>query len=260
MITISLSGYKPSPRFDGTTWRTYKVQESLTKNGPWVDLQSAALSPLDSDPTNPAVRNFTVNTDTIDGWYRVVFADLLLDEEYTIPRWNHQGPNVNYLPTVDQVARKILSRTKDNRGNLGGTFTASTTPTDEQVEQIIFDAVKPIADVIGDIVPDELLDDAQDVVALKAAMQVELSFYPDQVNTGRSIYPQLKEELEGKYTGRSYAPGALTRLSRAVVQMNEGETTVTNSDPSRMASFGGFTETDPITGIAAREGWMTRRW
>lgn len=239
MISVTLEGYKPSPRFDGTPWTSYRVQEALAKAGPWTDIETGALSPLDSDPTNPAVRNFTVDTDTIDGWYRVVFVDAGTNEEYTIPRWNHDSPNLVYLPTVDQVARKTMSRCRDKFGNQKGTFDQTTTPTDEQVEDIIFDVVTDVADVIGDSVPDELIDDAQQVVALKAAMRIETDFFPEQIRATRSPYPQLEAEYETQ----------LGRLQRAIILYGEGDVVV-DAGPSLSAS-GGFPD--------ASTDWLTRR-
>jgi hypothetical protein len=69
-------------------------------------------------------------------------------------------------------------------------------------------------------------------------MQVELDFYSDQVNTGRSIYPQLEKE----YTT------SLMSLSQAVQQAEAGDGTVTDSSPSNMPSWG-FPE--------AQTGWGT---
>lgn len=133
----------------------------------------------------------------------------------------------DYTPTKDLVARKVQSRTRDQFGNLAGTFSATTTPTDTNVTAIIGDVITEVADVIGDDIPTALFDDAKNVVALKAAMQVELDFFPDQVNTGRSIYPQLSDQYEK----------ALVRLTRAITMSEAGDGTVDDAGASLRPSY-----------------------
>lgn len=241
MNTITLTGSRPSPRYDGVAWTSYKVQEAQVKAGPWSDVVSGALSPVDADPKDPSVRSFTFESALIDGWYRIEFLDNAGDTEITIPRWNHYAKNLFYTPTVERVATKIISRTRDQYGNLTGTFSSTTTPTDDQVYTVVEDVITEVADVIGDDIPDELLDDAAGVVALKAAMQVELNFFSDQVNTGRSIYPQLSKQYDA----------ALAALARQVQLFNEGETAVTNATEGRSPSYS-FPDPSP-------SDWLTKR-
>ena len=143
-------------------------------------------------------RSFTTNEATIPaGWYRVTFVDDLGNQLITDPVFNRAGArDQNYFPSVRNVASKIMSRTKDQFGNLIGTFNDETTPTDEQVDQVSEGCITDVADVIGDRVPEAFIDDAQNVAALRTALQVELDFFSDQVNTGRSIYPQLLEQYK----------------------------------------------------------------
>lgn len=147
---------------------------------------------------------------------------------------------MNYTPTVDQVAANILSRTRNTMGVMLNTFDATTVPTDTQVQAIIDQVLPEVQDVIGEDVPTALIDDAEQAVALRAAMGIELGFFSDQVNTGRSIYPQLKEMYEA----------ALKRVSTAVVQIDESSgTVVINAAAAREPSY---TFPDAVD-------WMTRR-
>ena len=43
----------------------------------WTTLETITLSPVDADPTDPAIRNFTTElaSDTVGLWYRIVFGD-----------------------------------------------------------------------------------------------------------------------------------------------------------------------------------------
>lgn len=74
---VSLEDVRPAPRYDGDPWTDAQFQEGTASTGPWTTLETIALAPVDSDPTNPAYRNFTTDLATIaDGlWYRIVFLD-----------------------------------------------------------------------------------------------------------------------------------------------------------------------------------------
>lgn len=75
-VVVSLSDYRPSPRYDGLPWTQARIEEAAASSGPWTILETVNLSPVDADPRNPAYRNFTTALGTADGlWYRVVFLD-----------------------------------------------------------------------------------------------------------------------------------------------------------------------------------------
>lgn len=98
-----------------------------------------------------------------------------------------------WAPTVADVGALLHARTKDSSGNELGTFTANTRPTDTQVSELIDQAVDDVITAIGQsltISPDTY-DTASKVAALGAAMLVELSFFPEQVGSGRSPYAQM---------------------------------------------------------------------
>lgn len=105
----------------------------------------------------------------------------------------------SWAPTVDDVGALLRARTKDSHGNEVGTFTADTRPTREQVESIIGRVVSDLADSITDPsltpLPDRLAGSATRVAVLMAAAEIELSYFPEQVATGRSPYAQYRELL-----------------------------------------------------------------
>jgi hypothetical protein len=123
-------------------------------------------------------------------------------------------PSSDYEPSLAQVGRKNLSRTKDQFGNPLGTFTAATTPTDTMVTNIIQDILPEVADRIGDDIPNVFWDDAANVAAYRAAMQIELDVFSDQISTGRSIYPQLNDLYEK----------ALSSLNKSIEGFEAGDT------------------------------------
>ena len=99
-------------------------------------------------------------------------------------------------PIVDDVARLIRARTKDDEGREVGTFTDKTRPTATQVEGHI-DAA--LALVGTHLPPPAQLDEyfapaVRALVAYRAALQIEKSYYPEQVRTDRSAYEQLRQE------------------------------------------------------------------
>jgi hypothetical protein len=226
VTVVTLKAYTPSERFDGVPWTRALVHEGPKAAGPWVLIDTIIFPDPDVDPTNPKPRNITTDNAVLTyGWYTVTFVDASgATQQPTAPVYN--GAKLEYEPTVDQVARKILSRTRDKYGRMIGTFTNDTAPTDDQVQEIVSDVVTEIADVVGDDIPDALIDDAANVVSLRAAMQIELDYYADQVNTDRSPYNQLKELYDE----------ALAKLSSAVTGATD--TDVTGGNPATRPSFG----------------------
>ena len=99
-------------------------------------------------------------------------------------------------PTVQQVANLLRARTKDSSGNEVGTFDDATRPTDDQVEEHIDAAVAlvgarlpPTADL-----PPDLQPAIAELVAYRAALRIEKSYFPEQVRSDRSAYDQLRQE------------------------------------------------------------------
>jgi hypothetical protein len=194
MAVLSLNDYRPTPRYDDLAWTEARIEQSELEAGPWVELETIVLSPVDADPTSPAYRDFTVEYDTADGtWFRVVFVDADGDEEPTDPV-DATGPS--YRPLVADVAALIRSRTKPTDGQVpAGTFTTNTRPTAEEVENLITQAAAQVeAAFIGDI-PASSEDDAKRAITLRVAQWVEISYYPEQVEDG-DIVPALAVQAD----------------------------------------------------------------
>lgn len=129
-----------------------------------------------------------------------------------------QPPSETWAPSTAQVAAFIASRTLLPSGDYAGDFTSATRPTGMQVNTIIALLVSEIAGTVGvtstvlATVP-ELAEQATWVAALGAAAMVELSYFPEQVRTEQSSYP----DLDSRYTE------ALDRLIYSVAEGGEGE-------------------------------------
>jgi len=104
------------------------------------------------------------------------------------------------LPEPADVAALLRARTKDSDGHELGQWTDATRPTETQVEELIAMAYGDVSTQTGAYLDDRLAVEAQAMVALRAAMFVELSYFPEQVRSDRSAYPEYE---------RMYAAGML---------------------------------------------------
>jgi hypothetical protein len=102
--------------------------------------------------------------------------------------------DVAYAPTLDEVAALVPSRAKGQYGR-ATTFDETTQPTGDQVQTIIDRSASKVFSKVGDP-PDALLEDAKEIVALRAAMLVELTYFGDQIRADRSPYGELKALYE----------------------------------------------------------------
>jgi hypothetical protein len=123
-------------------------------------------------------------------------------------------PASDYTPDLTQVGAIVRTRTKTAAGREAGTFNpdsqvdtaTETRPTAEQATELINLAVDKMEGLIGPDVPDgpdpddpgSLRKMAKRVTSILAGMFIELTFFPEQVNSGRSSYPQLKELFDSE--------------------------------------------------------------
>ena len=102
--------------------------------------------------------------------------------------------------TVDDVAAIIRARTKDASGNEVGTFNDDTRPTYEQAQQAIDHAIVLVHTKVA-YIGDGCRALAQGVVALGAAAEIELSYFPEQSRTDRSVYTFLSQRYDNALDG-----------------------------------------------------------
>jgi len=100
-----------------------------------------------------------------------------------------------WAPSIEQVAARIMARTRLPNGLPAQTFTSETTPTSTQVLVIINQAVSLMRPVLGPV-PDSLVDLAQALAALRSAYMIELAYFPEQVETAMSPYQSLRLEFK----------------------------------------------------------------
>jgi hypothetical protein len=96
----------------------------------------------------------------------------------------------SWSPSVQDVANFLIARTRLPNGSLAGTFTDATTPTVASVQAIIAQQVSLLAPRLGDV-PDALADSAGALLALKAAIEVEQSYFMEQISSDASPHREM---------------------------------------------------------------------
>lgn len=200
MTVVTLQDIIPPPRHDNLPWTHIILQESAAETGPWSDIETFALAPVDTNPASPQARSITTENATLtEGWYRVFFRDADLDVSTpTFPVHNADEEFPLFSPSIQRVASLLHARTKNSSGVEIGTFDNNTRPTAVQVANIIGIAVHNVGSAFKGIVPAEWIPEATEIAALKSAMLIELSFFPEQVRTGRSPYAEYKDLYDQK--------------------------------------------------------------
>lgn len=107
---VSLVGFTPPPRYDGLPFVSARVDESADSDT-WVAIATVPLSPVDTDPTNPAAHNLTVSTAVLEqGWYRVAFIDAAGNFSVTEPIFRSAESDGSTLATIADVRRVMKLR------------------------------------------------------------------------------------------------------------------------------------------------------
>jgi hypothetical protein len=104
------------------------------------------------------------------------------------------GEDAGVRPSVEDVAQLLRARTKDAEGREVGTFTDETRPTAEQVEDQITTALGLVAVRLPGTWSEGFNGAISALVAYRAALRIEKSYFPEQVRSDRSPYQELKDE------------------------------------------------------------------
>lgn len=156
-------------------------------------------------------------------------------------------PVSEYTPAATDVAAYLRARTKTRGGKEAGTFNSETVidsdrtrPTSEQVDVEIGNALGDITAVIGEDIPALYFQPARRVSALRTALLIELTYFPEQVATGRSPYAQLKELYDEAWENLLTGMGISVDQGGGAVSVDAG-----------FPSYGGF----PTTAIGMEHPW-----
>lgn len=134
---VTLPDCTPAIRYDGNPWETVTIGEAANSSGPYNVLDTITLSPVDSDPTNPLPRSFTITNATLpSGWYQVTFIDAGGGIQALTP--------VPYPPPEDQATTPYCSVLDVQARTANRPVTASSLPSIAQVQQFVIDAAAEI--------------------------------------------------------------------------------------------------------------------
>jgi len=241
--SITFEDYTPPPKFDGLPWTQIHIEESATSTGPFLEIDVQALSPLDADPTEPMARAFTTDKATmIGGWYQVIFHDAAASTAVpTTPIQNVPDETMPYLPTLADIGALMHARTLDTMGNEIGTFTDATRPTGEEVNRLILQAADDVMAGFDVDIPQGAYRYAKQAIIYRTAMLIELGYWPEQINTGRSPYPQYAAMFDA----------FMINLATAIAREQTEEVTGDDDLPPGYARY-----TFPTTDVLV--GWGTR--
>jgi hypothetical protein len=191
---ITLADFRPSPRADGAPWTEARIEQSEEPGdlGTWTTVETVKFEDADEDPTQPALRSFTVSTES--EWLRIVFLDAKGGEDQPSPEAAAEG--VQYRPTLAQVSAILRARTFTDQSEESGEFDDETRPTAGEVERdTIPKACQDVALCVGKV-PGEMLDVARGVTALRAAAEIERSYLPEQAEGNASTYVSLRYSFD----------------------------------------------------------------
>jgi hypothetical protein len=171
------------------------------------------------------------------------------------------APLVTWPATPDDVAVLLRARTQDNTDEELGKWTEDTRPTLAEVERLIAMAQSIIMGQTGPLTPevlicstaDEIMTQAATTVALLAAMLVELSYFPEQVQSTRSAYEQYRELFWGP-DGKS---GLIGNLVEAVHECVTGGGVEPEPDGGGAVSVPPPSYAFPVD-AGGMVGWQTR--
>lgn len=130
---ITLADYVPAARFDGIPWTQAKIEEGIDITGPFVELETVAISPVDIDPAHPSARSFTtaLASETEDLWYRIVFLDAIGND--TLPTAPIQNGGAEPYATVDELAGLLKVNANTRRAALQRCLDAAAYEIDEEI-------------------------------------------------------------------------------------------------------------------------------
>ena len=196
-VIHTLLGARPPARTDGKPWTEVRIEHGETEDGPWVEDDIQALSPVDSTPASPRKRDFTFASDEAEAFFRLTFLDADANESAPTDPVFDDGSGVDWRPTTSDVAAILRTRTQALNTE-SGSFSDDTRPTKGQVQVLIGQAVNEVAARIGtdELPSDDLRAYARELVSIRAGMSVELSYFPEQTNADDSAFEHLRQLYE----------------------------------------------------------------
>mgnify|MGYP000113614146 CR=1 FL=1 len=147
-FTRSFEGFAPPKRYDGLPFISVSLRESATSNGTYAEIDTFTLSPVDANPANPGMRNFTTTDATLEeGWYVIRWIDGVGSTFDSDPvRFLSAGEDVEWFEVDPPPAGTTYATATDLRAALG--LDAAELP-DSVAEDLLEDASGRIDSMLG---------------------------------------------------------------------------------------------------------------
>ena len=146
-------------------------------------------------------------------------------------------------PALTDLGAQLRAYTKDTSGTETGTFGAGTRPTGTEATDLIAQVFPIVRNKAGATIPVELAGQFKSVVVLATALRVGISYFPEQITTGRFPFQQIKDLLDQEWADFMEA---LTDMEDTGQLEADGPGT-----GSGYPSYGGF----PTTAIGMEFPW-----
>jgi hypothetical protein len=209
---LSLGNWRPPARYPPLTdpWTAVEIHQAPALDGTYTLLQTITFADPDTDPTDPKIRNFSVTGVIVGAWLKIRWKDAAANTtSFSDPQKAPEGLPVTgatFVPTVVQVAALIIYRTVGSAspgvglggdGGETGTFSTTTRPTAAQVTTLAAIAAQDLAADLAVDVPADFVEAARRVAAVRCALLIESSFYPESGSERGSIARLLKQYEAG---------------------------------------------------------------
>lgn len=213
---VDLVGYTPPARYPPAA--ALVVQARIEEAAAPVDALASViegpfvLSPAMTNPSDPVTYSFSTDGGLLDeGWFRVVWIDAQGEEQPT--DWIELRRLSPYAPSVGDVAAILRARLVETGGGRVEAFTADTEPTAAEVSNLVAMFAPSVLGQLGDLGDlgctnaSDLRRWARTQIAQRVAIEVELSYRPDEVGV---------EAANATAERRSALDTDMTALVRAV--------------------------------------------
>lgn len=186
-----LEGYTP-PERTVVHWTSARIEEAASPLDTPAELATVTLSPAITDPMEPQSYDFETTLATLAvGWYRIVWIDANGDEQPT--EWVALRALSPYAPTVGDIAAVLRARTVELGGFRVNAFTDQTSPTAQEVQQLIALHAPLMLARLGRLDDlhcanaEDLRAAATSVIAQRVALEVEASYWPEEIADAAAV-------------------------------------------------------------------------
>jgi hypothetical protein len=173
-MIVSFKDFELEPRYDGTPWTSIRINESAAETGPWVMIDSQALS-FDitvNNPADPQPISFTTDNAVLQpgaSWYKIQLVD--------------SGQNIReYDPIFNPATTEVLATLDDVNAHLDGEVIEATADNSNLVQISVARIVRGYLAAIVDTptlmswdTPEHTPDIVREIASMLIAAQVYFS-------------------------------------------------------------------------------------